>query len=234
MTRINIIDTIRGVSFFPMCIFHIFYAYDLVNMFTTSVSQNVFISFLGMIRTIYIVLAGISISLASRENKKDYYTSRLKRSLIILMHAMIITIFTHLLFPTFGIKFGILHFIALGTLLVSPYASSNLMIIISLLLSIIFPIPPINNVIDTISGAMTHYSMADWFPLNRNMPILLIGTLIGGIIYKTKKNNTEMVVKEKRKDTIFEWMGKNSLDLYTGHMIIIISIMFLLKRYNII
>ena len=234
MTRINIIDTIRGVSFFPMCIFHIFYAYDLVNLFTTNVSQNGFISFLGMIRNIYILLAGVSLALGSHENKKDYYMSRLKRSLNILMHAMIITIFTHLIFPTFGIKFGILHFIALGTLLVAPSASSNLMIIISLLLWIIFPFPPINNFIDTITGAMTHYSMADWFPLNRNMPILLTGTLIGSIIYKTKINSTEIIVNEKKKDTLFEWMGKNSLYLYTGHMIIIISVMYLLKKFNII
>ena len=240
MSRIDILDTIRGISFFPMCIFHIFFSYDLVNSFSTHISYNSIISFFGKIRNIYILLAGISLALSANYKKSndEYYFSRFKRSLLILLHGSLITILTHVLFPNFAIKFGILHFMAIGTLLVSPIADNYLFIVIAFLLVIFLKIPSINPFIDTITGAKTYYNMADWFPLNKNLPLLLSGVFIGNIIHSnTSKKSTNQGSLERtniKKDTVLEWMGKNSLDLYTIHMVIIMVFFYLLKRNNII
>jgi uncharacterized membrane protein len=235
MSRIDILDTIRGISFFPMCIFHIVWSYDLVNSFSTNLSSNTVISFFGQIRNIYILLAGISLALAARykKNNTDYYFSRLKRSLLILLCGCIISVLTHFMFPNFGIKFGILHFMAIGTLLLSPIASNYLFIIIAFLLITFVKIPSINPFIDTITGASTSYNMADWFPLNNNLPLLLVGVLAGNIIYDYNSHDEkDKDVKTNKEDTILEWMGKESLNLYTGHMIIIITCFYLLKKFN--
>ena len=85
-SRITIIDSIRGFSFIPMFIFHLYSTYDLVNSFNTSTASTPFISFLGLIRNVFILLAGISLGLSSHYKKGiKYYTSRLKRSVQILI-----------------------------------------------------------------------------------------------------------------------------------------------------
>ena len=233
MTRIDIIDKIRGFSFIPMFIFHIFSTYDLVNLFSTHTSGHPVIEFLGLIRNVYILLVGVSLALSTKkhEDKKDYYFMRLKRSIHIFFHALIITIITHYLFGNIGIKFGVLHFIALGTLLLSPIADNIYLILLFFVLSLVITYPKINPFFDTITGAKIHYSTPDWFPLNSKLPLMIGGLIIGHLLYsKTDKIKKE----EKDKLSILEWMGKHSLELYTGHIIGLIIIFYLLKKYKVI
>jgi uncharacterized membrane protein len=230
MSRINLIDQLRGASFFPMFIFHLFASYDLVNLFTVQTVGNKFIQFLGLIRNVFIVLAGISMSL-SVINKTDptkYYMNRLKRSIKILIHAMFLTALTHYLFPGFGIKFGVLHFIAIATLILSPIADNNILLLFVLIAALFIEIPPINSVIDTISGAKIHYNMADWFPLNKYLPLLIGGIFLGKIIFNDYEKETP---KELSDTSILEWMGQNSLELYTGHFSLLMIIMYIAKHY---
>lgn len=227
-SRITIIDSVRGFSFIPMFIFHLYSTYDLVNSFKTSSASKPFISFLGLIRNVFILLAGISLGLSSHYKKGiKYYTSRLKRSVQILIHAMFLTVLTHWLFPGFGIKFGILHFIGIATLLLSPFASNNLLLIVLLLLVIFIKVPSINPIIDTITGVHIHYTMADWFPLKQNLPLIIIGTITGNVIYENKSK----FISEDKNESVLEWMGKNSLDLYTGHVVLLIIVFYIAKKY---
>ena len=227
-SRITIIDSVRGFSFIPMFIFHLYSTYDLVNSFKTSSTSKPFIRFLGLIRNVFILLAGISLGLSSHYKKGvKYYTSRLKRSVQILIHAMFLTVLTHWLFPGFGIKFGILHFIGIATLLLSPIASNNLLLIVLLLLVIFIKVPSINPIIDTITGARIHYTMADWFPLKQNLPLIIIGTIAGNVIYENKSK----FISEDKNESVLEWMGKNSLDLYTGHVVLLIIVFYIAKKF---
>jgi len=240
MTRIDIIDNIRGFAFIPMCIFHMFFAYDMSNMFTTHLINNSFIHILGLIRNVYILLAGVSLAIAAKDKIKThkYYSSRLKRSLVIFGHAMIITILTHALFPEYGVKFGVLHFLALSSILISPIASSKILIIIALIASLMLDYPTINPVLDTITGAKLHYYTADWFPLNKNLPIILSGLLIGNIIVKYKEtydmeedaNDTYDIEEKSYISHTLNWIGKNSLNLYTGHMTLFITLAYIFKK----
>jgi uncharacterized membrane protein len=227
MSRLTVIDSIRGFSFIPMFIFHLYAMYDLTNGFRTSTTSHPTIHFLGLIRNVFILLAGISLALSSHYKKGiTYYTSRLKRSFQILIHAMVITVISHYLFPGFGIKFGILHFIGVATLLLSPFASNNILLIVLLLLTIFVNVPRINPTIDTITGASINYNMADWFPLKQNLPIIITGTIIGNVLYTYKNNKNE-----EKKISILEWMGKNSLDLYTGHFVLLMIVFYIAKKY---
>jgi uncharacterized membrane protein len=228
MSRINIIDSIRGFSFFPMFIFHIFAAYDLVNLFTTSTVNNPSIHFLGLIRNVFIILAGVSMSL-SVINKKDnvkYYTSRLKRSLKILVHAMFLTALTHYLFPGFGIKFGVLHFIGLSTLLLSPIAGNNFLLVLLAIVLLFVKIPSINPTIDTITGAGIHYNMADWFPLQKYLPLMIFGILLGKLIFNDMEKKDD-----KSLPTVLEYIGRESLNFYTGHLTLLILVFYIWKKY---
>lgn len=236
--RFEQFDILRGLFFIPMFIFHLFSVFDLTKK--TNLTDIPFIHSLGLVRNLYIILAGFSVYLSykaysnkdsTKKSIKDFYYMRFKRSLIIGLHALIITIVSHYLYPQYGIKFGILHFIALSTLLITPLVHLNNVFItlFALYISTIWNFPKINPFLDTISGASVHFSMADWFPIQKNMKLIILGLLLAQLfmkyikVYQAKDNIVEQELK---------WMGENSLELYTSHIIIIMIVYWSLHNYK--
>ena len=253
--RYSQIDILRGLFFFPMFIFHLFSMYDLTNNFNTSLTSNKLLSFIGNVRDLYILLAGYSVYLSyqsyKESNKKsnkessiiDFIKYRLSRSGTIAIHALLITIVSHYLYPNFGIKFGILHFIAVGTLLLAPitaldspaitfiigaiwlYITSNNLIPSALGWKPFgLDLPNLNEVINTITGKVIHYNMADYFPLNKKLILLICGLFLAQVIHPKLK------ATDNDKTSVLEEMGKNSLELYTSHFIIIMITYYILKN----
>jgi uncharacterized membrane protein len=240
--RYSQIDILRGLFFIPMFIFHLFSMYDLTNHFNTSVTSNKLLVFIGNVRDLYILLAGYSVYLSyqsyKESNKKsnkesnmiDFIKYRLSRSGTIAIHALLITVVSHYLYPNFGIKFGILHFIAVGTVLLAPITALDSPAITFMIGAIWLYItsnnliPSSNEVINTITGKVIHYNMADYFPLNAKLILLISGLFLAQIIHpklKPTKND---------KTNVLEEMGKNSLELYTSHFIIIMITYYILKN----
>jgi uncharacterized membrane protein len=236
--RYDQIDILRGLFFIPMFIFHLFSFYDLTNNFTTNLSQNKILEFLGNVRNLYICLAGYSVYLSwisykeSNQNPNifGFIKYRFTRSGTIALHALVITIVSHYLYPAFGIKFGILHFIALGTLLLAPIAAFDTPAItfmfgaVWLYITWNKLIPRVNPVLDTITGSFIHYSAADYFPLNKKFILLIVGLFLGQTI--------NPILKPMEINNVLADMGKKSLELYTGHFLIIMIVYYLVKKYK--
>lgn len=235
--RYDQIDILRGWFFIPMFIFHLVSSYDLVHGFKTSYTSIPWIKYLGWVRNLYIILAGYSVHLAWINYKaKDpkptisgFIKYKLGRTWSIVKAAILITVISHILFPDYGIKFGILHFIALGTLIVTPIAALESPSI-SLMVGAIWLYIVSNNlipmtsspIINTITGKFIHWSAADYFPLNKNLILIIGGLVLGQIITPW--------IKPMESNSIFKTMGKNSLDLYTSHMLIILIVYHILAK----
>ena len=225
MSRVYLLDNLRGLAFLFMVFQHIFYFYDLSNNYQTQTAQNIFIEYSGIIaRTLFILLAGYSVYMAYNKdlNNKDlnnndkthYIKKRIKRSLEICVHAAIISGITYVLYPEFFIRFGILHFIALGTFIISLLAPYKILSLLFLLCTIILKYPKINTVIDVITGTSSKYNMMDYFPLNKWLPVLTLGLVMGQHIDITKIPSPNI--------KLLSYLGKNSLNLYTLHIIILL------------
>jgi uncharacterized membrane protein len=248
--RINVIDNCRGVAFILMIIQHIPCFYDNTN--NTNYSDNNVIKNIGMVaRTIFIFLAGLSISIeykkynkkkiisphiieSSNTGNKDFTLSRTKRSVEILTHALIISCITYTYYKDRYVRFGILHFIGLSTLIASLFAPNKKLSIIVLILLIVFKgvlnhkLANLGQVYDTILGGDVHYKMMDWFPLLDWFPLILFGLVVGQQIDITKLNRLEKdnkLLLFLNKHSILTEIGKNSLVLYTCHFVIF-SILF--------
>jgi uncharacterized membrane protein len=219
MIRYLAIDNLRGIAFIFMIIHHIFYFYDVSNGYTTSYSQNKFVDTSGTIaRSLFILLAGISLSITRK--KKDNIKKRFSRSLKIGLHALIISIVSYIYYPDYFIRFGVLHFIALSTFLlsfISPYKKLTLIILV---LSILYKPSKINPIIDTITGASINYSMMDWFPLKPWISLMLTGLVIGQDIDLKLLDQIPYLAK----NNLITRIGENSLELYTGHVLFLIFI----------
>jgi len=210
--HIKWIDNIRGLAFIGMVIHHIYYFYD-VSHYTNFLSKNVEI--IGSFsRYTFILLAGLSLYLSTKNN--NFIKKRFNRSIKILIHAFIISLVTYYVFPNEWIRFGILHFMAVATLILVFIAPSPILLIIAFILFSI-GIPKINNTIDVITGGSTPYSAVDWFPLNRYIPIMIGGVLIGHVLGDKLNFNIG-------SSKILEFIGNNSLELYTSHVLFLIGL----------
>jgi uncharacterized membrane protein len=219
-SRNLIIDNLRGFAFILMIIHHINYFYNITK---NNYSNNAIIENIGSVsRYIYIFLVGYSLvySYTGKDFNK-FIQDRFKKSFEILCHAFLITLITYYYYPDKYIRFGILHFIGIITILfafIMPY--KNLYYI--LLFLIIFigtqKIPRINNFIDTIIGN-SQYNMMDYFSLIKWAPLVLIG-----IIIKSHDLNLEKIFDFNifNSNNILTWFGQNSLNLYTIHVFILI------------
>jgi uncharacterized membrane protein len=217
MERIKIIDNLRGIAFLFMVFQHLFYFYDVSNDYQTSYASIDIIHYSGLFaRTLFILLSGYSIYMNYEKDKKIHFMKRVKRSLEILMHGFIITLVTYILYPKYFIRFGILHFLALGTLLVSLLAPYKFLSIIVLFILMNVTYPKINSHVDLITGSNSQYYMMDWFPLNKWLPLLLLGLIIGQNI------SAKILIPNLEFDNFVTDIGKNSLNLYTLHLIIIV------------
>jgi uncharacterized membrane protein len=232
MTRIIAIDNIRGIAFILMIIQHLFFFYDVSNYFKTNLSNNIIIEYCGSIaRSLFIFLAGCSLVLNYKKNKKKFIKNKLDRSLEILIHAGIISYITFLYYPEFFIRFGILHFIGVASLLcsfITPYPKLYLFFII---LFLFIQPPNINSFFDTITGASIQYNMMDWFPLFKWLPLMITG------MYFIEKINIEKLkfldLKILNSNNLLTYLGKNSLNLYTFHVIFLILFFKLINNIEI-
>jgi uncharacterized membrane protein len=215
MERYNIIDNLRGIAFVFMVIHHLFYFRDMSNDYQTELSGNIMIHSAGMIaRTMFLLLAGYSVYMSYKNDQKNHIKKRIKKSTEIMFHALFITLVTYVLYPKYFVRFGILHFLALGTLVTSLMAPNKILPIIFLIGGLAFKFPKINPFVDTITGSSIHYNMMDWFPLS-SLSLLLGGLIIGQHLDITK-------FKFLQGNGIITEIGKNSLNLYTLHVTLLL------------
>ena len=221
--RLIMLDNFRGIAFILMIIHHLFYFTDFSNNYSTNYSNNIIINNIGKIsRTLFIFLVGYSMVYSYKE--KNYLKKRIKNSLKILFHALLITIITYIYFPNDYIRFGILHFIGTITLLLGvtvPFSLNGKLYYILLILFYYldkykYNLPKINSSIDFILYDSQNIGMLDYFPLLSWTPIVLLG-MIGA------SHNLDKILIENNLLTL---IGQSSLNLYTGHIFIIILFIY--------
>lgn len=215
--RYNIIDNIKGIAFILMILHHILYIYDVT--FYTNYSNNDIIQISGFTaRHLFLLIVGMSLIYSYKNNKSNFYKKRINNSFKILLHALLITLITYYYYPNKFIRFGILHSIAIMTLLLSSIIKYDKYYEIILLIFIILnyiEIPSINNHIDLILGqVMPNYNMIDWFPILKCLPVVLSGMIFANKIDLTNFNHIN--------NNILSFIGKNCLELYTLHLYILI------------
>ena len=224
------LDFSRGIAVLMMVTFH--FAFDLAffSIYRVPLGSLPWLVFARATAALFIVLAGVSLTISSSRGRKHKYY--LKRGLSILSLGLLITIATYLAFPQWAIWFGILHFFGVSTplgYLALRLRSRYLLVLAALLLlsgiylqtqSFQFPW------LLWLGFQPTEFYTFDYFPLLPWFSLLLFGIVAGRKAYPSGKR--AHAIREFRNPISF--IGRRSLLIYFVHQPILIALILLLLK----
>lgn len=230
--RLILIDLLRGVAILLMFIYH--FCFDLTYFGYTNFQFNTdefWLNFRALIVSLFLGLVGFSLYLAhSRQWQAQAW---LKRVGILVLASSAVSLSSYLMYPKSFIFFGILHFIALASVLGVLFIRLgywNLLIgAIILLIGNHYGHPFFNQPAMQWFGLMTHRPVAeDYVPFFPWFGMVLVGM---GLAFWSKNN--------QKLGQILAWQyhhpavntlcfaGRHSLIIYLLHQPVFLGILFL-------
>ncbi len=214
------IDVWRGVAIVMMIVFHFFY--DLNNFQYVEIDFNrepFWLYFRTLIVTLFLCLVGISLQLSTghRLNLPRF----LRRFGLLIGAAALVSIGTYLVLPNTPIFFGVLHFIALASvlgLLFRRFFWMNLVLGLGIIIAgIQFQAGLFESPLWYLVGLMRDRPFtSDYVPLFPWFGVVLIGMFLACVIKKYGLLSTSAQGRNNIVNTL-AWGGKHGLLIYLLH-----------------
>lgn len=229
--RYALIDALRGTAIVLMFIYH--FSFDL-NYFgyldTNFYTDPFWINFRILIVSTFLAVVGISLYVAHHRRFKP--GKFLRRLFILLACALLVSLASYLMFPRSMIFFGILHFIALASILALPFLRLYWLNLFLGLGIIILGIYFEHRIFDQPSlqwlGMMTHKPVTeDYVPLIPWFGVVLLGMFLARW-GQTRQNFP--LFSQWRADTAalrgLRFAGRHSLLIYMLHQPVFIGLLY--------
>ncbi len=232
----QIIDIARGLAIFLMFIYH--FCFDLTYFGFTSSQFNsdpFWLNFRTIIVSLFLFIMGVSMALAT--NKNINYKRYFKRLSLIVFYATIVSVSSYMMYPQSMIFFGILHFVAVASILSLAFIhlywlnlifGSSIILFTSFFKFQLFNIPYMQ-----WFGLMTHKPITeDYVPMFPWFGVVLIGLFFGKLLLL----NSQPLLPKKIQNwstnvqiaKILAFGGKHSLHIYILHQPVFIGILYLI------
>ncbi|MFV2060950.1 MAG: DUF1624 domain-containing protein [Gammaproteobacteria bacterium] len=232
----QIIDVARGSAILLMFIYH--FCFDLSYFGYTTFQFNAdpfWLNFRTFIVSSFLFIMGISMALAT--NKSINYKRYLKRLLLIVVYAILVSTSSYLMYPDSMIFFGILHFVAAASILSLIFIRwywFNLILGISLIIfSASFKFELFNMPYLQWFGLMTHKPITeDYVPLLPWFGVVLTGLFFGKLIFIESTSPFSKKCRNWSSNTqiarILTFGGKHSLHIYILHQPVFIGLLYII------
>jgi uncharacterized membrane protein len=230
-TRIDAVDALRGGALCLMIVYH--FAFDLraFGVTRTDFEHDPFwLSFRAVIVGSFMALVGVSLVLADKAHAPPRHFWR--RVAIIAACALLVSAASFLAFrPTF-IYFGILHAIAVATVLVSPLVRRPRAALAFGAAVVVAGIVYANPVFDArwlswIGFVTTKPSTEDYVPLAPWAGVVALGIAAGD---RLARNGFRALAPLGRAPAWLGWLGRHSLLVYMIHQPLLLGALWLVVR----
>lgn len=226
--RVRPVDALRGIALLMMFAYH--FAFDLryYGAIAADFEHHPFwLGFRALIVTSFMTLVGISIVLADVPGASIH--KFLRRVGLIALGAAAATLASWLLFPESFIYFGILHCIALTSLIAWPMRRApGLALAIGVAVAVAgltFTSPFFDAKQWSWIGFMTHKPFTeDYVPLAPWAGVTFIGVALG---HALARGRFRAIAFLERAPAWLQWMGRHSLVIYLVHQPIFMGVLWL-------
>lgn len=234
--RFLILDILRGLAVIGMVVFHFLFIYNFVTRGDLNLYSGGYLILARAVEFIFITLVGVCMAISRTYRPVGFYKRQLKRFVKVGICALLVTLGTYYTQPDFYVRFGILHFIAVASLLAMFFARFNnlnlFLAIGSYFLGDYLQTLPGNNLPLTVLGFKnTVMNTFDLFPIFPWISLIFLGIFLGNLALKKRsfENYPLKVAPEYIKPLLpLIFIGNYALFIYIVHIPIIVVILQLL------
>ncbi|MBQ3379946.1 MAG: DUF1624 domain-containing protein [Clostridia bacterium] len=223
--RLLFIDALRGFSVISMIFYHL--AFDIYDfgIYPLGIGTPPFEVWRMSIVTVFLTLSGISQNLSH---------SRLRRALITIAAAYVVTVATYFFDPHEYVVFGVLHCLGFSALIYAvfkkhidriPLAPFVFMAAFIILLVVKFPTVSVPHLY-AFGLPDADFVSSDYYPLLPNVFLFLFGTSLTPYLLKEKPKSFLMRTHARPLD----FVGRHALIIYLLHQPIMVGIITLIMR----
>ena len=216
--RIDELDSLRATALVMMLVLNFVTDLNHFGIMNTETGDQWW--WLGRIAaSLFVGISGVSYFLAHR--LESDFTKTSGRTQRLIFWAFVITIITYIFEPSAYVRFGVLHLLALASIVAFPVARKPEFALGIGLILLIIPLSSNSNLV-WLGFRETGFIAVDYFPLNPWLGIFFIGLALASRIYPEGKPLTEIQWPEK-----WLWFGRNTLTIYVIHQPILIGLLVL-------
>ncbi|MBI5554098.1 MAG: DUF1624 domain-containing protein [Candidatus Diapherotrites archaeon] len=222
------IDLARGIALVCMVVFHFLLDLWLLGFIQISLYTGFWGVFQKLTAGTFLFLAGVCLTLSYHRHPTDWFPRFFRRSAFIGAGALLISGVTWVLFPKYWIYFGILHLMAVSTLLAIPFLKqkkANVVLGLALIaLPAFIDLRAWNVPFLLWAGMAPPWPSFDFFPLIPWFGMVLLGMAFGNHFYPEGKPLKRWNVPEGPFSRSLAVLGKHSMGCYFIHQPILFAI----------
>ncbi|MCG7394120.1 DUF1624 domain-containing protein [Microvirga sp. ACRRW] len=230
--RWDAIDVARGLAIAAMIVYHFSWDLSFLKLIETNILQvPAWRWFARGIAGSFLFLAGIGLALAHAQGFRRI--AFLKRLMKVGGAALAVTLVTFFAFPDSYIFFGILHCIAVSSVLALPFlrtppALTLVVAIVFLSGPALFTSPALDSpALDWLGLGATDPRTNDYVPLFPWFGMVLFGIVAGKALLL--RTGTMRLARWQARDVLSRtlvWAGRKSLPIYLVHQLVLLGLLF--------
>lgn len=231
MSRIAAIDALRGAALCMMIVYHFVFDLNWFAFIHADFDHDPFwLGFRGVIVSSFMLLVGLSLVLARRAGVTPRRFWR--RIALISFCAILVTIASYVTFPQTFITFGILHCIAIASVLAWPVTRFPGLALLAgaaiIAIGNLVALPAFDTRWLQWVGLTTHKpATEDYVPLLPWLGVVMIGIGLGGWLSTRQFHPLRPLSRVAPR--WLTWLGRHSLLVYMLHQPVLIGLLRVLR-----